>query len=125
MNGCILIVDDEPQVRELLSVKMQQRGYRVGEAANGQEAIDKLAEGGFELVISDIMMPERDGLEVIMYLKQQQPRVKIIAISAPGNEIFLNSAKALGASRIFLKPFSLEEIAVAVDELIGNEESLA
>jgi CheY-like chemotaxis protein len=122
MSDCILVVDDEPQVRELLSVKMRQRGYRVGEAANGKEAIDKLAEGGFELVISDIMMPERDGLEVIMYLKRQHPTVKIIAISAPGNEIFLNSAKALGASKIFLKPFSLEEIATAVDDLMGVRE---
>lgn len=122
MSDCILVVDDEPQVRELLSVKMQQRGYRVGEAANGQEAIDKLAEGGFELVISDIMMPERDGLEVIMYLKRQHPTVKISAISAPGNEVFPKSAKALGASRIFLKPFSLEEIATAVDDLMGVNE---
>jgi len=118
MSGFILVVDDEQQVRDILRRKMEQCGYRVGEAANGKEAIDKLNADEFDLVISDIMMPERDGLEVIMHLRKTQPEVKVIAISAPGNEVFLNSAKALGAHRVFQKPFSLEEIARAVEELI-------
>jgi len=114
----VLIVDDEEQVRDVLRRKMEQCGFTVGEAHNGKEAIDRLGTETVDLVISDIMMPERDGLEVIMHIKKTKPEVKVIAISAPGNEVFLNSAKALGAHRVFQKPFSLEEIATAARELI-------
>ena len=118
MSQCVLIVEDETRIRELLSRKMEQCGYRVSEAQDGKEAIRILGEEEVDLVISDIMMPEQDGLEVIMHLKKEHPEIQIIAISAPGNEVFLNSAKALGASRVFQKPFGLDEIARAVQELI-------
>jgi CheY-like chemotaxis protein len=118
MSACILVVDDEQQVRDVVRRKMEQSGYSVGEATNGDEAIRKLAGSRFDLVIADILMPERDGLEVIMYLREHQPEVKIIAISAPGNEVFLKSAAALGAARTFSKPFSMDALAAAVCELV-------
>ncbi len=117
MTPRILIVDDEPQIREVLRRKLEKCGYTVEEAIHGKDAIEKLDASAFELVIADIVMPERDGLEVIMYLKKRQPSVKIIAVSAPSNELFLRSASGLGADRVFPKPFQLADIADAVAEL--------
>ncbi len=121
MTGGVLIVDDEPHVRHVLRQKMEQCGCDVDEAADGREAIRKLGERVFDLVIADIVMPEQDGLEVIMFLRKTQPNVKVIAISAPGNELFLTSAKGLGASRVFPKPFELAEIANAAEELLAAQ----
>lgn len=121
MKPRILIVDDESQIRHLLRTCMEQRGYETHEAADGRQAIAKLAADAFDLVIADIVMPEQDGLEVIMYLRKQQPNVKIIAISAVGNELFLQSARGLGASYVFTKPFELADIEHAVEELLRKQ----
>ena len=96
---------------------MGHGSYGVDEAAHGQEAIRKRSESAFDLVIATIVMPERDGLEVIMFLKKEQPRVKMIALSAPGNEWFFPSARALGAARVFPRPFALADIANTVEKL--------
>jgi len=119
MTHRVLVVDDEPHVRQLLRRKMEQCGYDVTEAVDGREAIHRLCESAFDLVIADIIMPEQDGLEVIMFLKKEQPQVKIIAVSAAGNELYLTSAKGLGAARVFAKPFELAEIATAAEELLA------
>lgn len=118
MKPRILIVDDEEQVRHVLRSKMEQCGYHTEEAGDGKEAIRKLGATSFDVVIADIVMPEQDGLEVIVHVKKQQPNVQVIAISAPGNQLFLDSARGLGAARAFVKPFELAEIARAVEELL-------
>jgi len=115
----ILVVDDEPQIRDILRRKLEKSGYGVWEAANGQEAIDELRAGKFDLVLADILMPEKDGLEVIMFIQREQPSVKCVAISAPSNKVFLQSAQLLGATRIIEKPFEIQEVENVVRELIG------
>lgn len=116
----ILVVDDEPQIRDILRRKLEKSGYGVCEAANGQEAIDELRRTHFDLVLADILMPEKDGLEVIMFVQREQPDVKCVAISAPSNRVFLQSAKLLGATRIIEKPFEIQEVENIVRELIGT-----
>ncbi len=118
MTHRVLVVDDEPHVRNLLRQQMVQCGYDVVEATDGLDAIRQLTADTFDLVIADIVMPERDGLEVIMFLRKEQPHVKIIAVSAPGNELYLSSAKGLGAARVFAKPFELADITDAAEELL-------
>ncbi len=118
MTHRVLIVDDESHMRRLLRQKMEQCGYDVAEAVDGRDAIRQLSDSAFDLVIADIVMPERDGLEVIMFLRKEQPHVKVIAVSAPGNELYLTSAKGLGAARVFPKPFELADIASAAEELL-------
>ena len=118
MERNILVVDDEQQIRQIVRRKMEQCGYVVREAADGSEAIQKLEQDEFDLVISDILMPERDGLELIMFIQRNQPATKVIAISSPSNEVFLKSASALGAARVLHKPFSLDELARTVGELV-------
>ena len=109
---------DRVQIRDVLRRKLETCGYEVAEAKNGHEAIRRLDAEPFDVVVSDIMMPERDGLEVIMHLRRARSRVKVIAISAPGNELFLDSARALGAARSLEKPFSLDALARAVEEVL-------
>ena len=118
MTHRVLVVDDEPHVRHLLRQHMEQCGYDVAEAADGQDAIRQLSDSAFDLVIADIIMPERDGSEVILFLKKEQPHVKVIAVSAHENELFLTSAKGLGAARVFPKPFELADIASAAEDLL-------
>jgi len=119
MKRRILVVDDEEQIRDVLRRKLEQCGYHVAEAANGQEAIDRLQEDQYDLVLADILMPEKDGLEVIMFLQREQPLVKCIAISAPSNRVFLQSAELLGATRVIEKPFELKEVEAIVKELLS------
>ena len=123
MTHTLLVVDDEPHIRLLLRQAMEQCGYDVEEAADGQEAIRRLSETTFDLVIADILMPERDGLEVIIFLRKEHPNVKVIAVSAPGYDLFLRSAKGLGAARVFQKPFKLADITSAAEELLGGTEA--
>lgn len=118
MAHSILIVDDEASVRDIVRRKLEACGYDICEAANGKEAIAALEAMPFDLVITDIIMPERDGLETILYIRKAQPIVKVIAISAPSNELYLQNAAALGAARTFEKPLRLAELASAVDELL-------
>ena len=122
MTHRVLVVDDEPHVRRLLRQGMEQCGYDVAEAADGRDAIRQLGGNAFDLVIADIIMPEQDGLEVIMFLRKEQPHVKVIAVSAPGNELFLTTAKSLGAARVFPKPFELADIAGAAEELLLHSQ---
>jgi len=118
MKHRILVVDDEPMIRSLLRRKMEQEGHEVVEAADGRKAIRCLQESEFDLVIADILMPEQDGLEVIMYLQREQPDVKIIAVTGLGNQLYLACAEKLGAARVFSKPFELSEVAAAAGELL-------
>ncbi len=97
---------------------LEQAGYDVCEAANGDEAIRALRATNFNLVVTDILMPEKDGFETIMYLRKEQPGTKVIAISGGENRLFLESAAGLGATRILTKPFRPSELIQAVKELL-------
>jgi CheY-like chemotaxis protein len=122
MSPGILVVDDEAPVRSVLKEQLRRRGYEIHEAADGDEAIRALEVTSFDLVITDIIMPEKDGIETICFLRTKQPWVKVIAISAPTNAVFLESARQLGAARVFTKPFKLAELADAVDELLSSPQ---
>lgn len=122
MGFRILIVDDEPQVCEMLGTHLSQAGHDVVTAGNGKEAIKRLNEEAFDLIICDIIMPEQDGLEVLLHVRRHRPNTKLLAISVPGNELLLQSAKGLGAWRILSKPFTMEQITKAVDQAASGAE---
>lgn len=119
MKKRILIVDDEPQIREMLARKLES-SYDVTIAANGREAIDNLEKTDFDVVIADILMPEKDGLEVVMYIHRERPETKSIVISSPSNRVFLQSAELLGATRVIEKPFTPSEIEAMIKELLAH-----
>jgi len=119
----IMIVEDEKDVREMLRDALIKRKYSVIEAVNGKEAIAKFKASFIDVVITDILMPEEDGLKVIIKLKELKPELKIIAISGGGKYgpvDYLNMARTLGADEILTKPFSLRELERTIEELLSS-----
>lgn len=121
----VLIVDDDEQVRIMLHRVMEWAGFEARVAENGREAMKALAREPADLVITDLIMPEQEGLETISRLKKDYPAIKIIAISGGGRigpEAYLPTAREMGADRIFTKPFNVQEIVEAVNELLAGKE---
>jgi CheY-like chemotaxis protein len=121
----VLIVEDENELREMLKISLLRRKFTVLEAANGKEAIAHFKPSITDLVVTDIIMPEEDGLKVIMKLKELKPAIKIIAISGGGKAgpgSYLSLAKALGAEAIYSKPFSINELIANIEELLNDEQ---
>ena len=122
----ILVIDDEISVRELLCTMLTQEGYEVVGAADGKVGMRLFRESPSDLVITDLIMPEKEGIETIMELRRDFPDVKIIAISGGGiihAEDYLSMAEGVGAHRIFQKPFSVNEMLSGVRELLGQRGS--
>ncbi|HSA61594.1 MAG TPA: response regulator [Nitrospiraceae bacterium] len=107
----ILIVDDEAPVRALLRRILEEDGHQVREAANGEIGLALYREAPADLVITDILMPERDGMEVTLALTQEFLDARVIAMTgAVGGQNFLNVAKLFGAREVIQKPFTVEEV---------------
>jgi DNA-binding response OmpR family regulator len=121
----ILIVEDEKDIREMLKISLIRRKFTVMEASSGKEAIIHFKPSIIDLVITDLIMPEEDGLKVIMKLRELKPSIKIIAISGGGKAgpgSYLNLAKALGAHAVYSKPFSIKKLLAKIEELLNTEQ---
>jgi CheY-like chemotaxis protein len=124
----VLVVDDEPAVRGVIEQTMTRSGCDVYTATDGFDALKKLALGRFDLVVTDVVMPEMDGIKLIAHIRELYPDLKVIAISggggirsaAPG---CLNRAEEAGASRTLLKPFNPSLLNSMADELLGRTPS--
>jgi len=111
----ILVIDDEEMMRVLLRSTLKGAGYEVVEAANGRQGLELYRRSPTDLVITDILMPEMNGLDMILELTRYFLDAKVIAISGEGGEKnVLDVAKLLGARRTFHKPFSMLELLDAV-----------
>jgi CheY-like chemotaxis protein len=119
MKRRVLVVDDEPQIRDMLREWLTRSGYEVMDAPDGKQAIEILRKQSFDVVVADILMPEKDGLEVIMYLQRESPLTKCVAMSAPSNRVFLQSAQLLGATRVVEKPVTGADIESAIKDALG------
>jgi CheY-like chemotaxis protein len=120
----ILVIDDEDLIRELVKEMLEAEGYVVSTAANGKEGVRVFRKELPDLIITDIFMPEMEGLETIRELQRVSPNVKIIAISGGGEKgmlSFLSHAKRFGALRALEKPFSRLELITTVGELLAEE----
>ena len=114
----VLVVDDQDQVRQLIRETLEQAGYEVEEACDGKEGLERYRVRSTDLVIMDILMPDQDGLETIMTLRQEFPDIRIIAMTGGSDTVgipnFLDVAKMLGARRTLQKPFELKVLLEAV-----------
>jgi DNA-binding response OmpR family regulator len=120
----ILLIDDDDSVRTMLRQTLTHFGHTVIEARDGQEGLKLFQHARADLVITDIVMPEKEGLEVLMELRQEQPPVKIIAMSGGGRGMaadYLRMARGMGAARVLAKPFSHEVLMAAVNELLSEK----
>lgn len=125
MGARILVIDDEEEVREILKQMLELDGYEVLTAENGNQGLKLFRKHQIDLVITDIIMPEKEGIETIIELRNEKSDVKIISISGGGriNPIdYLAMAKKLGAIKSFTKPFERKKLLKAVEELLGNKK---
>jgi two-component system response regulator (stage 0 sporulation protein F) len=114
-RATILIIDDEEPIRALLRFALEAAGYEVTEAANGRQGLERYRQRPTDLVITDIAMPELNGLDLILELTREFLHAKVIAISGVGGETNeLDVAKLLGARQTFQKPFSVPQLLRAV-----------
>ncbi|HEV8327266.1 MAG TPA: response regulator [Nitrospiraceae bacterium] len=111
----ILIIDDEESVRALLRSVLEAAGYEVTEAANGRQGLERYRQRPTDLVITDILMPVMNGLDMLLELTREFLHAKVIAISGAGGEQnVLDVAKLLGIRQTFQKPFSMPQLLRAV-----------
>lgn len=111
----ILIIDDEPPIRTLLRLALESVGHEVVEAQDGRVGLTLYRQNPTDLIITDILLPELNGLDIILELVHEFLNVKVIAMSGgteQGN--FLNTAKLLGARQTLQKPFSIEKLLSVV-----------
>jgi len=116
----ILIVDDEPGIRELLGMILESAGYSVVAAVDGIEAPKIMESRPIDIVITDLLMPERDGIEFITEIRQKYPDVKIVAMSGGGHiarDSYLRIAKNFGAHCLLEKPFSQAGVMKAIESV--------
>ncbi|MBW1997483.1 MAG: response regulator [Deltaproteobacteria bacterium] len=120
----ILVIEDDPKIRKVLRRLIERAGHDVEEASDGLEGLKSYRKKPADLVITDIIMPRKEGLETILDLRREFPEVKIIAISGGGRLSplpYLEVAEGFGALRVFSKPFDLEELQGAILELLQEQ----
>jgi DNA-binding response OmpR family regulator len=120
----ILIVDDEPNIVVSLEFLMQQTGYEVSIARDGDQALTQMAAFQPDLVLLDVMLPLRNGFEVCQKIRENSAwnRVKVVMLSAKGRELEVSKGLALGADAYITKPFSTKELIAQVQRLLASCE---
>jgi CheY-like chemotaxis protein len=116
-------MDDDVTFRQMLRKMLERAGYETTEAADGKEGMRLFRAAPADLVITDMLMPEQEGIETIQELKRDFPAVKIIAISGGGQidaEEYLRTAELFGVARTFGKPFDREELLETIRELLED-----
>jgi DNA-binding response OmpR family regulator len=119
----ILVLEDEPSILLMIKKMLEKAGYEVIVASNGKEGMRLFERDKPDLVITDIIMPEKEGLETIFELRRMHPDLKIIAISGGGRispDGYLPGAKLLGANMVFQKPLVQKEFLEAVASLLED-----
>jgi len=117
----ILVIDDDEQVLDMLYESLTREGYDVLRASNGEQGLRLYRQEHVDLIITDIIMPEKEGIETIIELRQDFPDVKIIAMSGGGRigtKDYLHLAKIFGVQRTFTKPVAREQLLDAITELL-------
>ncbi|RKL67912.1 response regulator [Salipaludibacillus neizhouensis] len=116
----ILVADDEDILRMLIVDTLEDLGFEIEEAEDGQEALEKLEEGNFDLAILDYMMPEKTGLEVIQSLsKETKNNIQLVMLTAKAQEQDRQIALNAGADYFIAKPFSPTELSAVVEEILA------
>lgn len=115
----VLVVDDNDAIRQLIKIVLENHGYAVEVAPDGKEAIEKASEHGFDLVITDLVMPRQEGIETIMLLRRHHPAVRIVAMSGAFGGDYLAITKHLGVSHTLVKPISADTLLHTVREALS------
>ena len=116
----ILLIDDEAPLRTVVAQALTDAGHAVTQATDGRQGLICLRRAPADLVITDLVMPEQDGIETIMALRQLFPALPVIAMSGalPNAPLYLEIARNLGVRRTLAKPFHVEKLLAVVDEVL-------
>lgn len=121
--GRVLVIDDDPLIRQTIRFALEEAGFDVGEAESGVDGCRAVADGDFDLMITDILMPDKDGIETIIEVKRTHPSLRILAMSGGGKidgGEFLNLARRLGVCDTIGKPFQLSALVAKVERLCAD-----
>ena len=119
----ILVIDDEEIVRATLRLALESVGHQVLEAGNGDDGLRLLDANRIDLTITDIIMPDKEGIETIIEIRRRFPRVKVIALSGVFGGLYLEMARQLGAAAALAKPVRTETLRRTVDAVLGSRVS--
>src|SRR5216684_338233 len=119
----ILVIDDEPQMRRLIARILNGAGHIVHQANNGRDGIGLFHREHPALVITDIVMPDMEGIEMIRELHREAPTIPILAISGGGPAVYLRAATGLGATAALAKPFGAAELLSVVAGLLKKRHT--
>lgn len=122
MNS-ILLVDDDLQVLDVMSEMLRMEGYEVHVAENGNQAVEQVSNTAVDLIITDLIMPEKEGLETIADIRKNDSKLPIIAISGGGRvgpNDYLETARFIGANATLAKPFARAELMDTIDSLLAS-----
>ena len=120
----VLLIDDEAMVRKIVRKMLERQGHVVAEAENGRIGLAKLREYSFDLVVTDVVMPEIEGLEVLTKVRQDQPSLPVVVMSGTGHALALRSleiASKLGTTAVLQKPFASDALAQAIYRSSGHQ----
>jgi len=120
MGAHLLIVEDDAEMRDLLRKVLEKEGYDVSVAADGHEAAASLSRSLFDLVVTDMLMPEDGGLELLRVVRETQPRLPVIIITAFGDWGSYSRALELGAAAFISKPLRLAELIAAIHTALAG-----
>lgn len=118
----ILLIEDDPTALQALVITLEEDGHQVRSAENGQVGLALFDRESFDLVITDLIMPEVEGMEVLQTIKRNDVSAKVLVISGGGqipSSFYLETAQKLGADNILAKPFSASELNLAVSNLLN------
>ncbi|MBT3395769.1 MAG: response regulator [Alphaproteobacteria bacterium] len=122
----VLVIDDDDALREVIAGALESQGYEVLQANNGRNGVDSLHRSPADLVITDIIMPEQEGVGTILEIRKSFPDLKIIAMSGgtgSGSVDYLEVAEKLGAADTLMKPFRQHQLLSAVRGALGQVET--
>ncbi len=114
----ILLVDDEPDVTRILSKRLGRRGYECQAAANGQEAVDAMAQFAFGVIIMDVKMPVMDGMSALQIIHARWPKTQIILLSGHADMQLAVQAMSEGAFGYLMKPVDIDELLFKIEDAV-------
>ncbi len=117
----VLIIDDDPNILRSVAEILEEEGHEVREAGDGKSALELVADGAPDLIVSDMYMPEMDGIELLIRLRTDHPGTPVVAMSGGGymaKEELLRNASMLGAVAVLEKPFTVERLIEVVNQAL-------
>ena len=124
-GGHLLIVEDEPEMRDLLRKVLEKEGYRISVADDGREASGRIAREDFDLVVTDMLMPSVGGIELLQAIRRSHPSLPVIIVTAFGDWDSYSRALALGAAAFISKPLRMSELTTAVHAALAKRGATA